>query len=230
MNSNDYILKAILNLQDTNYRDFQKKLIPNIDSQRIIGVRTPKLKELAKKLAADKTVDIRGFIESLPHFYYEENQLHSFIISNEKDFDKCVVMTDEFLQYIDNWSTCDQLLPTVFKKHKPELLTYIDKWIKSDRTYTVRFAIGMLMKHFLDDDFKITHLHTVSEVVHQDYYVKMMISWYFTTALAKRYDKTVGFLENRVLDKWTHNKTIQKSLESYRISSDKKAYLRTLKI
>jgi len=222
------IQKVLFNNQDNEYRDFQSKLIPNVDKSYFIGVRTPILRKYAKELA--KSGDISGFLSELPHKYFDENQLHAFIISEIKDYDICIAEIERFLPFVDNWATCDQLSPKCFKKNKQKLLEKIIIWIKSDKTYTARFAIGMLMSHFLDDEFDEKYLAMVSAVESEEYYVNMMKAWYFATALAKQYDKTLPYIENRVLDKWTHNKTIQKAVESYRITPEQKEYLKTLKI
>ena len=214
--------------QDMEYRDFQSKLIPNVDKSYFIGVRTPVLRKYAKELL--KTGDIGVFLNELPHEYFDENQLHAFILSGIKDFGECIAELEKFLPYINNWATCDQLSPKCFAKNKAELLKYINKWIKSDKTYTVRFAIGMLMSHFLDTDFDEKYLDTVAAVKSEEYYINMMIAWYFATALAKQYESTLPYIENKALDKWTHNKAIQKAVESYRITDEHKKYLRTLKI
>ena len=221
------IRKKLFELQDLDYRQFHSSLIPNLNQNTFIGVRTPELRKFAKHLANDK--DTSAFLNDVPHKYYDENQLHAFIISLGKDFNETISKVDAFLPYVDNWATCDQMSPTVFKKHKKELLTYINKWLNSKRTYTVRFGIGMLMTHFLDDDFDLEYPATVAEIKSDEYYVKMMIAWYFATALAKQYDAVIPFIENGKLEKWTHNKAIQKSIESRRISQEQKEYLKTLK-
>lgn len=221
------VLEELKKLHDDGYREFQAKLIPNIDGDTIIGVRTPDLRTLAKEYS--KRDDISIFLNNLPHKYFEENQLHSFILSVMKDMDTCVKLVDEFLPYVDNWATCDQLSPKIFKKNKAALLEYVDKWLKSDQIYVKRFAIGMLMEHFLDEDFKTSYLTKVAKIRSTEYYLNMMIAWYFATALAKQYDSTLPFIEQQKLDKWTHNKTIQKAVESYRITPEQKAYLKTLK-
>lgn len=224
----DEIRNELFKMQDVAYRDFNSKLIPTVDKSLFIGVRTPELRKYAKQLA--KREDIEEFLHSLPHKYFDENQLHAFIVSEIKDFNSCVDKVNEFLPYIDNWATCDQLSPKVFKKHHKELINYIEIWLKSDKVYTVRFGIGMLMEHFLDEDFDISYLETVSNIRSDEYYVNMMIAWYFATALAKRYENIIPFIENRRLDIWTHNKAIQKAVESLRISDEKKEYLKNLKI
>ena len=218
----------LLKLQDTEYRDFQSKLIPTVDVEYFIGVRTPELRKMAKSFA--KRPDVDEFLQQLPHDYFDENQLHAFILSEMKDYDKCVERLQEFLPYVNNWATCDQMSPKIFKKHKSELLPIIDEWIASGETYTIRFGIGMLMEHFLDEDFDLAYPEKVAAVRSEEYYVNMMIAWYFATALAKQYDAILPFIENKKLDVWCHNKAIQKSVESYRITPEQKEYLRGLKI
>ena len=223
----DEITTKLFSLQDTAYRDFQVKLIPGMDAQKEIGVRTPELRKLAKELA--KREDIREFLNDLPHQYFDENQLHAFILSGEKDFEKCMEDLERFLPYVDNWATCDQTSPKVFRKHRKELLDAIRRWIESDHPYTVRFAIKMLMEHFLDEDFDPAYPEMVAEVRSEEYYIRMMIAWYFATALAKQYEAVLPYLEQKKLDVWTHNKTIQKAVESYRITDKQKEYLKSLK-
>lgn len=227
MQNNETIQQKLFSLQDTKYRDFQAKLIPTVCADSVIGVRTPELRAFAKELA--KSGDYDGFLSSLPHEYFEENQLHAFVISEIKDFEKCLSETERFLPFINNWATCDQLSPKVFKKHRAALLERIKVWIKSSHTYTVRFAIGMLMQHFLDEDFKIEYAEAVASVKSEEYYINMMIAWYFATALAKQYDAALPFISQMRLEIWTHNKTIQKAIESYRISDEKKNLLRGMK-
>ena len=222
------IRAKLFELQDTGYRDFQSKLIPTVAADTIIGVRTPELKKLAGEYLMNEAIE--DFLKELPHDFFEENQLHAFIISRIKDYSRCMELLKAFLPYIDNWATCDQLSPKIFKKHRTELLSEVRQWIKSDRAYTIRFAIGMLMEHFLDEDFEEEYLEIVSAVRSDEYYVKMMVAWYFATALAKQYDSAVKYLEECKLDSWTHNKAIQKSVESRRISEERKEYLKTLKI
>lgn len=222
------LLKRLFNLQDLKYRDMQIKIIPNIDPESIIGVRTPDLKNLAKEIL--KSGDYKAFIEELPHKYFEENQLQAFIISGIKDINECMEELEKFLPYVDNWATCDQMSPKVFKKHKEELLTCIKVWIASDKPYTVRFGVGMLMEHFLNEDFDLSFPEMVANLRSEEYYVNMMIAWYFATALAKQYQSIIPFIEQKRLDDWTHNKAIQKSVESYRITEEQKKYLKTLKV
>ena len=223
----DDIRAELLKNQDLGYRDLQKTTIPSADADSIIGVRTPVLRSIAKELA--KRDDISIFLDDLPHKLFEENQLHAFILSGMKDLDECLKLVDRFLPYVDNWATCDQMSPKVFRKNKKLLLGYVEKWISSDLTYVKRFAIGMLMEHFLDEDFKPSYLSKVAKIRSEEYYVNMMIAWYFATALAKQYDLALPFIEKHKLDRWTHNKTIQKAVESYRITPEQKEYLKTLR-
>ena len=222
------ILKRLYALQDIEYQVFQSKLIPTVDPATVIGVRTPALREYAKELS--KREDVGVFLAALPHAYFDENQLHAFIISLDKDFGETLAAVDAFLPYVDNWATCDQLSPKVFRKHRAELLPEIKRWMASEHIYTIRFGVGMLMQHYLDEDFDPAYLEDVAALRSGEYYVNMMIAWYFATALAKRYDATLPYLEQRRLDAWTHNKAIQKAIESYRVTEERKAYLRTLKI
>lgn len=218
----------LFKMQDKKYREFQIKIISNVVSDNVIGVRTPELRKYAKQMIKEK--DYLSFLNELPHKYFDENQLHGFIISELKDYDECILYLNKFLPYIDNWATCDQTSPKIFKKNHDKLLKQIKVWIKSDKTYTIRFGIGMLMQHYLDDDFKTDFLKMVCDVSSKEYYVNMMRTWYFATALAKQYEFTIKYIEERKLDIWTHNKTIQKAIESYRITKEQKDYLRSLKI
>ncbi|MBQ1770652.1 MAG: DNA alkylation repair protein [Clostridia bacterium] len=222
------IISELFRKQDAAYAALQIKILPTVDPDRIIGVRTPDLRSFAKTLFSDKGTD--SFLACLPHRYFDEDQLHAFIISLEKDFEKCISDVKRFLPYIDNWATCDQLSPKAFKKEPEKLLPYIRTWIRSDHTFTVRFAIGMLMQHFLDARFSTDYADMVAGIRSEEYYINMMIAWYFATGLAKQYDRMLPYLENRKLGAWTHNKTIQKSIESYRISDQQKQYLRSLRI
>ena len=230
------IVAELFRLQDKEYGTFQSKLIPSVSAERVIGVRTPELRALAKRLYQDGQqpgacgAELEAFLASLPHAYFEEDQLHAFVISLEKDFDKCAAEVEAFLPFVDNWATCDQLSPKAFKKEPERLLPYIRAWIKSGSTYTVRFAIGMLMQHFLDERFDTKYADMVAEVRSEEYYVNMMIAWYFATALAKQYEAVLPYLQEKKLADWVHNKAIQKSVESYRITDEQKAYLKTLKV
>ena len=222
------IQDRLFELQDKKYRDMQIKIIPTVNPKTIIGVRTPDLRRLAKELLKG---DYKSFINDLPHKYFDENQLHAFVISGIKDYDECLDAFNKLLPYIDNWATCDQQSPKVFNKNvnKDKLIKEIKKWIKSKETYTIRFGVGMLMRNYLDKDFKPEYLELVSKIKSKEYYVNMMIAWYFATALAKQYDRTIPYIENNKLDIWVHNKTIQKSVESYRITDEHKDYLRSLR-
>lgn len=224
----DEIKEELFRLRDEKYCEMQVRIIPNIDPASIIGVRTPALRDYAKSLA--KRDDLRDFLDSVPHEYFDMNQLHAFIISAMKDYDRSMDEVETFLPYVDNWATCDQMSPKVFKKNRDKIPAHITKWLRSDKTYTIRFGIGMLMEHFLDEDFDPKYLKTVAKIRSDEYYVNMMIAWYFATALAKQYDATLPYIENKKLDTWTHNKSIQKAVESYRITPGQKEYLKTLKI
>ena len=213
--------------QDTKYREMQVKILPSLSSDAIIGVRTPDLRKYAKELG--KREDVNEFLAALPHRFFEENQLHAFIISELKDYGQCMTELTRFLPYVDNWASCDQMSPKVFKKHRQELIAYIRNWIASGNCYTVRFGLKMLMEHFLDEDFTADYVEMAAGVQSDEYYVNMMIAWYFATALAKQYDAVVPFIEGNRLAPWTHNKAIQKALESYRIPAARKDYLRNLK-
>ena len=223
----DEIRELLFQARDEEYGKFQSKLIPEIADNNFIGVRTPELRKIAKTLSKDP--NIGDFLNELPHRYFDEDQLHSFIISEIKDMDKCIEEVERFLPYVNNWATCDQLTPKAFKKHKDKLLEKIKVWITSDKTYTVRFAMEMLMTHFLDDEFDISYPEMVAGVKSEEYYIRMMQAWYFATALAKQYEAVLPFITDRKLDKWTHNKAIQKAVESRRISQETKDCLKSLK-
>ena len=226
--NNDQIVSELFRMQDKNYAAMQAKIIPAVAADRIIGVRTPQLRAFAKVLSGDEDAD--AFLASLPHRYFDENQLHAFVISLEKGFDKCIWEVERFLPFVDNWATCDQLSPSIFRREAEKLLPHIRIWIKSDKVYTVRFAIGMLMQHFLDDEFDPMYADMVAAVRSEEYYINMMAAWYFATALAKQYDAVLPYLEGKKLDDWTHNKAIRKSVESLRLTQAQKAYLKTLKV
>ena len=222
------IREQLFRQQDKEFAAMQIKILPTVKADRIIGVRTPALRAFGKVLYRDENRD--AFLADLPHAYFDEDQLHAFVISEEKDFDRCIRMVEAFLPYIDNWATCDQLSPKAFRKNPERLLPFIRKWIQAKEVYTVRFAIGMLMRYYLDDRFSLEYPEIVASVRWEEYYIRMMIAWYFATALAKQYDAVLPFLEKKTLEDWTHNKAIQKSLESYRITPEQKVYLKTLKV
>lgn len=222
------IQQTLFKNQDAKFRDFQYSLTPSLLKENVIGVRTPVLKKLAKELITSQNTE--SFLNDLPHKYFEENQLHAFIICLQKDFSTCIQKVEQFLPFIDNWATCDQLNPVVLKKNSKKLLPHIELWLKSTHTYTVRFAIRMLMNYFLDKDFKTQYLETVSKIQSNEYYVKMMIAWYFATALAKQYEKTLPFIAQNRLEPFTHNKTIQKAIESFRIPDEHKNVLKSYRI
>ncbi|MBQ0051361.1 MAG: DNA alkylation repair protein [Treponema sp.] len=225
------VQKKLFALQDLAYRDFQSPLIPNFPLDYFIGVRTPDLKNLAKELF--KNFDCSEFMTSVPHQYFDENQLHAFLLSQEKDFSKCLSELELFLPQINNWATSDQLSPVVFKKHKSDLLPQIQKWIESDKTYTIRFGIKCLMQHFLDECFTENCLEMVAACCRphlknadDNYYINMMVSWYFATALAKQWDSAFNFLKNGRLNQWCLKKTVQKARESFRITKEQKEILK----
>lgn len=221
------IQKELFSLQDKEYMKFLSKLTPNVSEDTIIGVRIPEIRKLAKKLV--KNNEYEDFLKELPHKYYDENLLHGAIISESKNFEKCIKLLDNFLPFVDNWAVCDTISPKIFKKYKKELIEKIKEWSQSDKTYTCRFGVEMLMTHFLDEDFKKEYLEVVADIHSEEYYVKMVVAWFFATALAKQWDYAVIYLENNRLDVWAHNKTIQKARESLRISLEKKEYLKKLK-
>ncbi len=218
------IKRRLYELQDSKYAEFQRRLLPNTAPERIIGVRTPLLRRLAKEIGEDE-----DFLTSLPHESFEENQLHAFIISGMRDFDECVRRLDEFLPYTDNWATCDQMSVKLFKKHTAELLPHVKRWISSEHTYTIRYGIGCLMNYYLDGNFRKEYAELAAGVNCDEYYISMMVAWYFATALAKQYDAVIPYIERRRLDPATHRRTLQKALESFRITDERKQYLRTLK-
>lgn len=222
------IVRRLFALQDPAYKAFHQKLMPTVAPETIIGVRTPALRALAKELSG--TPEAAGFLAALPHKYYDENNLHGFLIAAMKDFDAAMETMDAFLPYVDNWATCDLCSPKAFKKRLPALWDKIGQWIESGETYTVRFGLEMLMTFFLDDAFTPQVLERAAAVRSEEYYVRMMIAWFFATALCKQYEAALPYLVQRRLDTWSHNKTIQKAVESYRICDETKAYLRTLRI
>ena len=220
------VRQRLLALADEQNREFVAKLVPNVDKERILGARTPQLRKLARELARE---DMSQFMEQLPHAYLEENALHAFLIEQIRDFDLCLAETERFLPYVDNWATCDSLRPKAFRKNREALLPAVRRWLAAEHVYTVRFGLGMLLSHYLEADFSPEYLDWAAALRWDAYYVKMMVAWYFATALAKQYPAALPYLEERRLDRWTHNKTIQKAVESYRITPEQKAYLKTLR-
>ena len=214
-------------LQDKTYREFHSKLMPDTDKETVIGIRIPVLRKFAREFA--RRPEAREFLQQLPHQYYEENNLHMMLIIAEKDYEKCLAEVERFVPYIDNWATCDMPAPKCFAKHKQELLPKVEEWIASEETYTIRYGIDLLMALYLDEDFRPEYLELAASVTSEEYYVKMVIAWYFATALAKQWDSTIPYIEQRRLSDWVHRKTIQKAVESYRITKVQKDYLRTLK-
>lgn len=222
------IQQELFALQDLSYRDFHAKLMPTVDKAMVIGVRTPKLRAFAKEFG--KTEEAKEFLKVLPHQYYEENNLHGLLIEQIKDYPTLIRELNRFLPCIDNWATCDLLTVRVVKKHLDTFTEEVERWLASDHTYTIRFGIGMLMRYYLEEHFSLEYPEKVAKIRSEEYYVNMMRAWYFATALAKQYEAIFPFLEEKRLDAWTHNKTIQKAIESYRITQEQKVYLRTLRI
>ena len=228
------ITKKLFSLQDEKYRDFQIKLVPGITKEQMIGIRTPDLRTLAKKIASNHDTT-SAFLQELPHKYFEENLIHFFIVALIKDFDECINQVERFLPYVDCWPVCDQASPKVFKKNHKKLLSLVKNWISSDHIYTSRYGMRILMNEFLGEDFKTEYADLVVSRMSrkgeaEDYYLKMMAAWYFATALAKNWEQVLPFIEERRLDPWTHNKAIQKALESFRVTDEHKEYLRILKV
>lgn len=221
------VYERLMEVKDDKYKEFQAKLVPNISPDVIIGVRTPQMRSVAKEVFLSEEKD--AFLSELPHKYYEENLVHFFIISMIKDFDECIEKVESFLPYVDCWPVSDQATPKSFKKNHERLLPYIKKWIASDHVYTSRFGMRMLMNEFLGDDFKKEYLKLVASKKGDDYYLKMMVAWYFATALAKQYDEAVKYIEERKLDEWVHKKAIQKAVESYRVTDEHKEYLKSFR-
>ena len=221
------IYDKLSEVKDEEYKEFQAKLVPNISPDVILGVRTPDMRRIAKEMY--KTPEGDSFLKELPHRYYEENLVHFFMIARIKDFDECVAAVETFLPYVDCWPVSDQSSPAVFKKNHQKLLPHVKKWISSDHVYVARFGIRMLMNEFLDEDFKEEYLALVASKKGEDYYLKMMVAWYFATALAKKYDESVKYVEGNQLDEWVRRKTIQKAVESYRVPDERKKYLKSLR-
>lgn len=222
------IQKRLFEIQDESYADFQSKLVPTVNREKIIGVRVPDCRKLAKEMK--NSDEVGEFLSSLPHEYYDEDILHALLLTQINDIDECIKAVDDFLPFIDNWAVCDILTPKIFKKHPELVLTKIKKWANSKKTYTCRFGLEMLMSFYLDENFKSEYLEIPARIKSEEYYVNMMIAWFFATALAKQWNDTVKYFQAPVLDKWTHNKAIQKARESYRITPEQKEYLKTLKI
>nr|WP_314992764.1 DNA alkylation repair protein [uncultured Treponema sp.] len=223
------IQERLFTFQDTDYKAFNKTLIPTVDEHTMIGIQMPVLKKFAKEFFRTEPECVADFMNSLPHQYFEENNLHAFFIENISDFDTAIKETERFLPFIDNWATCDSFAPRIFKKYPDAVYQKILQWIQSDHPYTVRYAIGLLLSNYLDEQFRPEMLELVSGVRSNEYYINMMIAWYFSFALIKQYDKAIPYIEKKILDPFTHRKTIQKAVESRRISVEIKAYLKTLK-
>lgn len=223
----DAIQEKLFALQDLNYRQFQAKLMPTVDPEQIIGVRMPALRKLAKELKG--TAEAEAFLAALPHRYYDENNLHGLLLCARSGYEETVAGLEDFLPHVDNWATCDLLSPRAFRSHPPQLPGQLRRWLDSGDTYTVRFGLEMLMSFYLDECFRPEYLDWAAEVKSEKYYVRMMVAWYFATALAKQYDAALPYLTSRRLEQWTHNKTIQKAVESYRITPEQKDALRALR-
>lgn len=222
------ILEDLFSFEDKEYKEFNSKLIPTVAKENVIGVRIPVLRAYEKTIR--NTDEAAEFLSSLPHKYTEEYNLHALLLENIKSYDDVVKALDEFLPFVDNWATCDIMSIKIFKKHLDILPKQLDLWLNSTHTYTIRFAIKMYMSYYLDEHFELKHMQKIAEIRSNEYYVNMMLAWYFATALANQYDSAVKFLENKELSKWVHNKTIQKAIESYRITNEQKEYLKTLRI
>lgn len=223
----EFIEQRLLSMQDKKYRDFQSSLMPTVDKESIVGVRTPALRKFAGEIYFSEYKD--AFLDELPHKYYEENNLHGYIIEKIKNFDECISRVEAFLPFVDNWATCDTMRPKVFAKNTDLLMPYIESWLNSGKVYTVRYAVGMLMSYFLDSAFDISHAERLCSLDTDEYYVSMMAAWYFATALAKRYNEVLPYIESGRLDVATHNRAIQKAIDSRRITDVQKEYLRTLR-
>lgn len=222
------IQKKLMSLYDEEYKKFNSKLIPAVPTESQIGVRIPHIRKLAKELKS--TAEAEEFLSSLPHRYFEENNLHGYLLETINDFDKALEMTEKFLPYIDNWATCDTVTPKAFRKNLPVLYEKVKGWLKSEHPYTIRFGVNMLMKFFLDENFREESLNLVGSIVSEEYYVNMVRAWFFATAVAKQRETALPYLTEKKLDKWTHNKTIQKCTESYRISDEDKKLLKEMKL
>lgn len=221
------LFDRLIEVKDDNFKEFQAKLVPNIPRETILGVRTPQMRRIAKEVYESKNRD--AFLRDLPHTYYEENLIHFFVLAMINDFDRCVQSVDAFLPFVDCWPISDQATPKTFKNNHQKILPFVKKWISSEHVYTARFGIRMLMNEFLGEDFREEYLDLVASKKGEDYYLKMMVAWFFATALAKKYDETVPYFENRKLDEWVHRKAVQKATESYRVTAAHKAYLKSLR-
>ena len=230
MNDNQIseLQKQLFSLSDKAYKTFQEKLMPSVDPNAVIGIRTPDLRRFAAKFA--KTESAKSFIANLPHTYYEENNLHAFLIEQTDNFDHTIKELNRFLPYVNNWATCDMMSPKIFSSNKEKLLPVIQQWISSTHTYMIRFGIVMLIKHYLDEAFSPRHLRIVANISSNEYYIEMAQAWYFAEALVKQYDQTLPYLQKGQLSHFVHNKTISKACDSFRIENDKKKFLKTLRI
>ena len=229
VNAVERIQKELFSFRDEVYKAFNKKLVPNVDEKTMIGIRTPVLRSFAKNFFKSYPDKAEAFMKVLPHTYFEENNLHAFFIEQIRDFETCLAKTEAFLPFIDNWETCDLFSPPVFKKHPDAVYQRILVWLKSQHCYTVRYAIGLLLSNYLDAEFKTEMLELAASVESDEYYIKMMVAWYFSFALIKQYDAAIPYIQNRRLEPFTHAKAIQKAIESTRIPAETKAYLKTLK-
>ncbi len=218
------IIDRLFEMQDAKYRDFNSGLNPAVDKDNVIGVRTPDLRSYAKEIGGTELAE--RFMKKLPHRYFEENQLHAFLIEGIKDYDSCIKETEKFLPFVDNWATCDQMTPKIMKKYPDKLIVKVKEWIGSEHTYTIRYGIKRLMDVYLGEEFRPEYLEWAAAVRSDEYYVNMMIAWFFATALAKQYSSAVVYIEEGRLSPWVHRKTIQKACESYRVSDENKAYLK----
>ncbi|MBR2362119.1 MAG: DNA alkylation repair protein [Spirochaetaceae bacterium] len=223
------IQKRLYAMQDKEYRSFQSRLMPTVNPDKIIGVRVPQIRELARDVKKNEPELVATFLQELPHQYYEEDNLHVFLVNRTKDFDACLMQVEAFLPHLDNWATCDSFRPEVFRQHRQQVLAKARGWMESGHCYTVRFGIGCMMSYFLDEDFSPEQLELVGGISSEEYYVRMMQAWYFATALAKQYQPTLAYLGKNNLEVWTHNKAIQKAVESHRITAEQKALLRKMK-
>lgn len=223
------IQKRLCAMQDKEYRSFQSRLMPTVNPDKIIGVRVPQIRELARNVMKNEPELVATFLQELPHHYYEEDNLHVLLVNRTKDFTTCLMQVEAFLPHLDNWATCDSFRPQSFTRHRQQVLAKARDWMTSAHCYTVRFGIGCMMSYFLDKDFSPEQLELVGGIPSEEYYVRMMQAWYFATALAKQYRPTLTYLSKNNLEVWTHNKAIQKALESHRITTEQKTLLRKMK-